>query len=247
MNRHFILIGIIMAFFSTVTSAQKNTWMMNISGEYDNKKYSPVYSNYYTPATSTSLESWALNTGIGYLIGSHFMIGVDGGINSREDVAKTMQAINSSYGSAFYTAEHKYKTTGWRLGLFCRYSTNIASRFFVYGQFYATKYGFDTKEETYYTGNNNNAQPYTFSNPEMPSGRGFVVGILPVVGVNLFKGFGLHVDCGGIIYNSYRTSDAVYSNCDLRNIKITFGQHFTFGIHKVFGWKKLNNVAPVTK
>ena len=175
------------------------------------------------------------------------MIGVDGGINSREDVSNTTQYINSSYGSTFYTEEQKYKTTGWQLGLFCRYSTNTASRFFVYGQLYATKYGFDNNSETYYSGYNNNAQPYTFSNPVMPSGRGFVVGILPVVGVNLFKGFGLHVDCGGIIYNSYKTSEPTYSNADLRRINITFGHHFSFGIHKVFGWKKLNNVASVTK
>ncbi len=65
-------------------------------------------------------------------------------------------------------------------------------------------------------------------------GNGVVVDLSPVVGCNIFKGFGVHMDAGGINYNVFNTRTNKISE-----LNITLGQRFSFGLHKIIGWKKM--------
>jgi hypothetical protein len=54
------------------------------------------------------------------------------------------------------------------------------------------------------------------------------------------RGYGINVSLGGVNYTSYNSTG---STSDEKHINVTLGQQFSFGLHKILGWKKLN--APV--
>jgi hypothetical protein len=53
--------------------------------------------------------------------------------------------------------------------------------------------------------------------------------------MEVFKGYGIHMDLGGISYTSYKSGT---TDADLHHFNVTLGSQFSFGIHKIIGWKK---------
>ena len=219
-------------------NAQKGTWMIYGSGSYDTKDYmqsqaamnSPTYQRSTSPVT---LDALGVSAGVGYSISDHFMVGLQGGYSRQEQVYGGYSSYPASTGYVTYYTEDKYQQANWTVGVFGRYTSWVTKRIFVYSQLYAGKYGVNYKwlgTESVY-----GPQAYTMVSPEIPDGNGFVVNLFPAVGMEVFKGYGVHMDVGGISYTSYTSGT---TGSDLHHFNVTLGSQFSFGIHKIIGWKK---------
>jgi hypothetical protein len=239
MKRHFFLLGIVLAVTASEAPAQENNWMLNASGSYDNKHYTSSMPNYYGKPADLNLKGWSLHAGVGKTIGFHIMVGLEGGGGKQDGV---WQASNS-YGTMY--SQDKYHTSNWNASVFGRYTSDVSRRIFAYAQLYVTKFENDYIRDPSLV--QNTALPYYYVSPTMPAGNGIEVGLKGVAGVNIIRGYGLYVDVGGLNYTSYNSAVRGSLASDLKEFNFTLGQHFSFGIHKVLGWKKMNNVAPVTK
>ena len=212
--------------FSTAAIAQKNTWMIYGNAAYDNENYTNNANNPGVPGTPVTLVSWNVSPGIGYQFSNHFMIGVEGGYGKQDGIEPSYPGF---YGSG------KNTSALWQAGLFGRYTSWLGKRFFVYTQLSATKYSVDVT-----SGYSGSTIPYGYpNNPEMPDGNGFMVTLFPAVGVNILQGFGVHIDIGGISYSTFNA----FTTLDQHHFNITLGRQFSFGIHKIIGWKKFNPVS----
>jgi hypothetical protein len=228
-----------MALFCAVyANAQKNTWMVYGSGSYDTKDYmqsqAAMNSTPYQQSSSPlTLDALGGSAGVGFNISDHFMVGLQGGYSRQEQIYGGYNYYAASTGYVNYYAEDKYQQTNWTVGVFGRYTSWVTKRIFVYSQLYAGKYGVNYKwlgTESVY-----GPQAYTTASPEIPDGNGFVVNLFPAVGMEVFKGYGIHMDLGGISYTSYKSGT---TDADLHHFNVTLGSQFSFGIHKIIGWKK---------
>ena len=235
--KHISFAVLITLFFSVTATAQKNTWMIFGNGTYDNMAYSNNNggANYYG-AAPLSLTGWGANAGAGCMVSEHIMVGLQGGYNSQEEADQSDYYFNS-YPYAYYGKE---KVSNWQAGAFCRYTTALGKRFFVYAQFFGGKYGVNYKDEP--TTQGYTVPPYyTPVTPNLPDGNGFIFNLLPAVGMNIFHGYGINLSIGGISYSTYTSTT---DPSTLHHLNVTLGREYTFGIHKVINWNKLT--APPT-
>lgn len=236
--------------YCTGVRAQKNTWFLYGTGTYDNQKYTPnansfysIYNgnsgiNYLYIANPFSLTSWAINPGLGYMVGNNLMVGIQGGFGKQENaiITSTYYYNNGTYTNA--PSDYKQTTTTWQAGVFCRYTSSLSKRFYVYTQLFAGKYGSDDAiDRVGYI-----ATPYNYYTvpPATHDGNGFVFNLSPAVGMNAFHGYGVNLSVGGLSYTTYNAISA----SNLNHFNITLGQ-FSFGIHKVIGWEKITAAPPV--
>ena len=122
------------------------------------------------------------------------------------------------------------KNKSWDFGVYGRYTKWIGKHLFIYSQLSVTKYGNDISRQfltDYYN------LPVSAGSPSGLDGNGWVVDLSPVIGVNIFRGYGLHMDIGGINYNQFNSETN-----KIGELNITLGQRFTFGVQKIIGWKK---------
>ncbi len=230
-----------MALFCAVyANAQKNTWMIYGGGTYDNQDYlqsqASINSGLYQTASPQTYETLLFNSGVGYSISDHFMVGLQGGYGRQEYL---YIADNVYYfppnGSSPYTTNllEKQQETTWSAGVFARYNSWVSKRIYVYGQMFAGKYGISYK--TIGIDYANTPRQYVSISPDIPDGNGITVSLFPAVGIEVFKGYGVHMDVGGISYTSYNTTTTA---SDLHHFNVTLGSQFSFGVHKIIGWKK---------
>jgi len=234
MKKNIFLPIIALIFFAAPSIAQTNTWMIYANGSYDKVSFTPSPQFAITAQDApTYITSWNANTGIGYTVSNHIMVGLQGGYGSQQvpDNIRTIQGSNSGYFANIQALN------SWQAGAFCRYTSSLAKRFYVYAQFYAAKYGQTNNSENTFV-----PIPTGYAtNPAIaPEGNGFIFNLFPAVGMNIVKGYGIHADIGGISYTTYNAISAA----TLHHFNVTLGQQFSFGIHKILGWKKRTDPAP---
>ena len=220
-NRLLILFAVML--FSFRAMAQNNTWIVDLNGGLDNRKYTPVN---YSSAEPLTINGWSLNTAIGRHLSNHFVLGLLGGYGQQQEVDQY------SYGNGIYDTR-KYRITSWHVGAFGRYNYSISRRIFVYSQFSISKYSRDyqliSSTENYVI-----APPSSYDVVLVPEGNGLIISVFPAIGFNILQGWGVHMDVGGIYYDRFNST----ASYDRNEIKVNFGQSFSFGIHKIIGWKK---------
>lgn len=227
MYKTFILTVFTTILFAAAATAQEHTWMIFGGGGYDKVNYTENATIYNGPNGSDPLPliGWAVNLGIGCQFSKHFMAGALGGYG-RQDGA-------DSYAPYYNSATIKFTDKFWQAGVFGRYTSWLSKRFFFYTQLNAFKYAESwTQEQLSAT----TVQPYTYSYPATPDGNGFTVSLFPAIGATVWKGFGVNMDIGGIGYSVYHS----FSAATRHHFNVTLGQQFSFGIHKIIGWQKLN-------
>ncbi len=238
---------VIVMMFSICVLAQKNTWMLYGSGSYDNVNYTNNLPNTNNGAAYSSaplsVVGWGADLGIGYELSNHIMIGLQGGYGKQEGINLSSYTVSTSSGYASILEERKYTNATWNAGVFCRYTSWLGKRFYVYGQMFFGKYGL-TEEVNNMNANVVQSQPYYFTSPSAPEGNGLAINLFPAIGVNIIQGFGAHMDIGGISYTTYNVEGTpVYNGFNSSNRKhfnVSLGKQFSFGIHKIIGWKKFN-------
>ncbi|PQJ10055.1 hypothetical protein CJD36_015260 [Flavipsychrobacter stenotrophus] len=217
-----ILLASSVMLLSTVTSyAQKNTWIVD-AGANVNHQTIPSYSSGYP---SLSLSGAGLNIAIGRQLSNHFAVGILGGYGSQQQLIGDYSGISS----------HVYKATfnTWNIGVYGRYTYWLNKHLYLYSQLSATHHDYSVKSELLQYNYPVVYQPY-FTSGTQPDGLD--VTLLPAVGVNLIKGYGIHADVGGLSYT--RTGGGGNA---VNGVNLNIGQSFHFGLHKIIGWKKMNS------
>ena len=222
MTRTRTLLFVFASLLSFNALAQKDTWIVDLNAGFDNQKYASKNSSDESVVTS----SWTLHAHVGKQLSDHFVLGLLGGYGEQQELIRYY--IYSGYDL------NKYKTTLWQVGAYGRYTYSISKHIFVYSQFSVSKYGNDTKMIS--STSSNYPGPVDNSIPE--DGNGLLVNLYPAIGLNIINGFGVHMDVGGIYYSRFYTP---YS--DISRLHVNFGQQFSFGLHKIIGWKKHTAVA----
>ena len=202
-------------------SAQKGLWIIDANGSFDKTTYVANFANSTAGHPDISVYNTSLNTRIGYHISDHFLAGITGGFAINE-------YLFDNYGTGIDV--DRVKVSNWNFGIYCRYTEWIGKRFFVYSQFSVSRYG-NSIDQTYYSGYYN--VPNSSSYPTYLADNGTIIDLSPVVGMSIYKGYGIHLDVGGINY-----SIANNSTNRTNELNFTLGQQFTFGLQKIIGWKK---------
>lgn len=231
--KHLNMLLIAILISTTSSFAQKKTWIIDVNGNYDRQIFTP--NRPYDPQPPLAITTWAANLFVGKSISQHFMIGLHLGYGIEENIFtyERWYGPNGPVGMA----QTIYKNKSIALGLFGRYTYWLNKRFFVYSQVDASLFGYghqyaDRDVSLAYS------IPYTTYKPTAGQ-SGLLVNLFPAIGMNIVKGLGVHADAGGInyIYGDLNSSD-------YQRISITFGKQFTLGLHKIIGWKKMNNTSP---
>ena len=200
-------------------NAQKGTWIIDANGGLSNQHIGGSGPGY----PPLSLSSGSFNIAVGRQLSNHFAVGIIGGI-------RTHQVLQPDYNTNYDYVKLNINT--WNIGVYGRYTYWLSKRFFLYSQLSASRYGNSVHEAEHVRGNFPIVYaPYGSNTPP----EGVAVNLVPALGVNIFKGFGLHVDLGGINY-----THATPNGYNYNNVNINFGQQFNFGLHKIIGWKKMS-------
>jgi len=157
--------------------------------------------------------SFSTTDGIGYQFSDHWHVGLQGSYHYAE---------SEHYDSAGATAT--VKTPSWSYGIFVRYSTG--KRVYGYLQLDAGWAGSRQRINDVETGKSD----------------GFGAGLTPAVGVNVYHGWCINLNLGGISYNSSNPN-----NVTTTSLVYNIGQTFVFGISKIFGHGVNKPAAPVVK
>lgn len=210
-----------MALLATMTAtAQKNTWVVDAGAGISHQNISST-----TPAPDLSLNAGSVNVAIGRQLSNHFAIGILGGYGSQQQIE------GNYYGNNFRSFKETLNT--WNVGIYGRYTYWINKHLFIYSQLSATQHNYSINSTEIGSNYPVAYQPYLTSATQP---EGINVNLMPAVGVNLIKGYGIHMDVGGL---NYMHSEAGVSPLNIVNLNI--GQSFHFGLHKIIGWKKMNN------
>ncbi len=116
----------------------------------------------------------------------------------------------------------EYKSNGFSVGGFVRYSKPLGGLFSVYADLGT---GYHNVEQTQYNGG---LDPYLSTS----KANGFYVGVTPALFLNINKGFGLNFNLGGLGYNTL--NNTTNNGSDSKNFNFSFGQAFSVGISKNF-------------
>lgn len=146
--------------------------------------------------------SFTLSPCIGYQFDDHITAGI------QLNVAGT-----KFNGAAVNIPESKTSVLG--VGPFVRYTRKLSDVFFVFGQL----------EGSYIYGKQK------LGNTTISKANGVSGNIFPAVGINVYKGFALNFNVGGI---SYVTTKFEGSDNRQNNFKTSFGDQVNFGISKNF-------------
>ncbi len=204
---------------STTSFAQKNTWIVD-AGAAANHQSIPSYSS---SSPDLSLNGASVNIAVGRQLNDHFAVGILGGYGSQQ------QLIGDNSGVNTYKATFK----AWNIGIYGRYTYWVSKNLYLYSQLSATHHDYTMNSTVLQYNYPVVYQPY-FISATQPNGLN--VTLLPAVGINLIKGYGIHADVGGI---SYLRSGG--GNAAVNAINLNIGQSFHFGLHKIIGWKKMNS------
>lgn len=129
-----------------------------------------------------------------------------------------LQAYYKRFLSSDDANSSKIIQEGMGLAAFGRYTQGVGSIFFVYLHVYA---GYDQSVRRNYD------SPGTYTTDK---GNGLSAGLYPAIGAQVYKGWALNFNIGGIQYG-WLNSAANKQN----NLTYNFGQSATFGISKTFG------------
>jgi hypothetical protein len=116
----------------------------------------------------------------------------------------------------------KYKSDGFSVGGFLRYSKPIGGIFSLYTDFGA---GYQNKKETQ---NNGGDFPFTVLNKT----NGFYVNLTPALFLSINKSFGLNFNLGSLGYSTL--NNTTNNGSDSKNFNFSFGQAYSVGISKNF-------------
>ncbi len=181
-------------------SAQPNSWLLygnvNVSSETDQAKQVTT--------------QWNITPGVGYQFDKNWTGGV-----------------NLSYGAAKVTPDGQPASTdlsSYTVGLFGRYTHNMGSTFFCFGQL----------DASYMSTKDNTSGGFTTSGP--------VIMLWPAIGINVGKGYALNCALGGLGYSSMKSS-APNATADNRFV-LSFGQAVMIGLSKNFACKMHGNHKP---
>lgn len=206
---------------ATTSLAQKNTWIID-AGANANHQNIPSYVG---SQPALSLNGGSVNIAIGRQLSNHFAIGVLGGVGSQQ------QLIGDFSGP--YAHIYKATFSTWNVGVYGRYTYWVTKHLYLYSQLSATRYDYNVKSTALQYNYPVVYQPYYISTTQPD---GIDVTLMPAVGVNLIKGFGIHADVGGLSYTRSGGSPSTAVN----GLNLNIGQSFHFGLHKIIGWKKMN-------
>jgi hypothetical protein len=168
-----------------------------------------VYGNVGVATTSDQSNAkeltWNVSPGVGYQFDNHWTGGIYAGYMSTGDKGAAAGSVWS-------------KTNTTEVGLFGRYTHNLNRIFSIWGQLNA---GWTHMNSTL--------------DGEVVDGsraNGFAIGLTPAFQVNVYNGWALNFNFGGIGYKTYTYEHADNSNTDLN---INFGKQFNWGISKNIG------------
>ena len=161
-----------------------------------------LYGNLNVVSVKDGGSSFGINPGVGYQFNDNWTAGVDLGVNSW---SKERSGLGES-------------VTGFKGGLFARYTKTLSNIFSIYGQG-----NVDFLSRQNITGTD-----------ALPKGSGVGVNLFPAVFVNVKNGFGLNFDFGGIGFNTYKPKGGTSGSA----FNLNFGQTFNVGVSKNFGKRK---------
>jgi hypothetical protein len=180
-------------------NAQKGTVLVSGNVGYSSQKSGnsggyPDYTNFnFSPK-------------VGYQFNNNWTVGVESSI------------VNSK--NTYTIGE--YKSNGYSVGGFLRYSKPIGGIFSVYADLGT---GYHNVKETNYSGGFIPSSSVTKAN-------GFYVGVTPAIFLNINKGFGLNFNIGGLGYNTLNNTTS--NSNDTKSFNFSFGQAISVGISKNF-------------
>jgi len=213
--------------------AQPHSLLLYGTGSYDNNTYD-IANN-----ISNNSISFSINPGIGYQLDKHFTIGIQGGYTSLansngEDYYVFSQGTpaNVQYNNYYYGLPKS--SYAWSIGPFARYTRTLGNIFFVYGQL----------NVTYFASSSNYNYSYVFYNnlnEYSVNTSGFGAVLYPGIGINIYKGFALIFDFGGISYMNATTTNPGSDDLHMSHFNVNFAQQMNLGISKNFGMHHMNH------
>ena len=210
-----------------VSHAQKDTWHIDAEGNVNNTTYTPSTLGYGVSQAPLKLTNGRLYTRIGYVISEHFMLGIQGGYGISHTLYEDLLSQPP------YPGIINYKTTTYQFGVFGRYTYWVTKRLYAYAHLSVEKFGVDNTQTDltdYYN------IPVSVL-PDIPlEGNGVNISLMPGVGFEIIRGFGVHLNVGNIGYEIFNNP---YTKIGQLNFNI--GNSFTFGLQKVIGWKSMNS------
>lgn len=157
-----------------------------------------------TDAAKNHEFNFGINPGVGYQFDNHWTVGLTGGFNTTRDRAD--KADDWNYENTYSVAP------------FLRYTQGLGKIFAVYGQL-----------EVGYQGQTDGV---TNNNDSKVSANGVYASLTPYIGINVYRGFALNFQFGGLGFSSMKVKDA--DNSD-NSFGLTFGKQFSVGVSKNFG------------
>lgn len=193
--------------------AQSDVWLIEAGGAY---KHINIAENGPSGFSEPlSLKDWNVIGNIGCKVKNNVSLGVTVGYGQKDYV---------DFSSSYYTGQ---TTTAiiWSAGVWGRYSYTVNSWLFIYSQLNISKFTVDTKVVKEF----NQAPvaiPSDYYGTPLRS-DGFTGNLYPAVGFNIVNGFGIDISMGGIEYSSNKPTGITD-----KELNITIGQQFRFGLHK---------------
>ncbi len=210
--------GVLLTVLSTAQAQNKNSVLVELSGAYHQRSLDNDTGSFFKPA---SVSRAAIAARVGYSFTQH----LSAGLIAEYTTADNIEASYTTVGGLTYYTTAKERTYGWAAGIYGRYTYSVNNWLFIYGQLDAEKYKISKKVlET--------SSPPVISMPGdytlVPDpADGIAARLLPCIGLNVARGFGIDLSVGGIQYNQY-------SNDNVQNstFSVTLGQQFRLGLHK---------------
>lgn len=180
-------------------NAQKGTILVSGNVGYNSQKSGNTVNE-------PTQNNFNFSPKVGYQYNDNWTVGVESSI------------LNSK--STYQTAE--YKSNGFSVGGFLRYSKPLGGIFSVYADLGT---GYQNVENTSFIGG-------FFPSTLTTKANGFYAELTPALFLNINKGFGLNFNIGGLGYNTL--NNTTNNGSDIKNFNFSFGQAFSVGISKNF-------------
>lgn len=193
-----LLLVLALAIFSFANAQKGTVFVSGNVGYYSQKSDNPGSSPDYT--------NFSFSPKVGYQYNDNWIVGVE------SNIANTKNTYSIG----------EYKTNGFSVGGFIRYSKPLGGIFSVYGDLGA---GYQNVKQIQYNGGFIPSSSITKAN-------GFYVGVTPALFLNINKGFGLNFNIGGLGYNTL--NNTTHNGSDAKNFNFSFGQAISVGISKNF-------------
>lgn len=193
-----LLLILALAMFS-FANAQKGTILVLGNVGYSSQKTGDTGN---VPAQT----SFDFSPKVGYQFHDNWTLGVESSIMNAK----------STYSSA------EYKSNGFSVGGFVRYSKPIGGIFSFYADLGT---GYHNVENTTFISGITSSISTTEAN-------GFYVGVTPALLLDISKGFGLNFNLGSLGYSTL--NNTTNNGSDVQKFDFSFGQAFSIGISKNF-------------